>query len=386
MRFSRTRYQHGSIRKVPRKVGFAWEWRWYETEDGKRKLKVQTFDSAKYPTQTAVEKAVAPLLKQINSDASQGVSKVTMDTIIDRYYKEKMKPGFLALSHSTQQTNRSNIELHIRPYWRKTRPNEIDRAAVKHWLAELPSPAIQLRAKIIMTALLDLAMEWKLMPEIPNPALRIPIEGAEKKEPYILTPEKFVRLVNALQEPHNIMVLVTGIMGFRIEETVALKWDDFNFKEYTVQLKRAFTHGRLGKLKTKATGKRRPVNPALAKALLRWKDKQEKSTNGNPDGWVFPSPMNGGPYCANTIQQRFLRPIAKALFGEDGFGWHALRHSHNSWQKTKKVSPAHLRDLMGYADISTPMNIYGGDMDMDSLRSEHLRVTDGVFQLLTDGK
>ena len=51
MKVSRERYQHGSVRKVPRSQGFAWEFRFYITApDGKRKLKVHTFDSVKYPT------------------------------------------------------------------------------------------------------------------------------------------------------------------------------------------------------------------------------------------------------------------------------------------------------------------------------------------------
>ena len=50
MRVNRERYQHGSVRKVPRSQGFAWEFRFYITApDGKRKLKAQTFDAAKYP-------------------------------------------------------------------------------------------------------------------------------------------------------------------------------------------------------------------------------------------------------------------------------------------------------------------------------------------------
>ena len=50
MRVNRERYQHGRVRRVPRAPGFAWEFRFYITApDGKRKLKAQTFDAAKYP-------------------------------------------------------------------------------------------------------------------------------------------------------------------------------------------------------------------------------------------------------------------------------------------------------------------------------------------------
>ena len=52
MKPSRDRYQHGSVPKIPLPQGFAWESIFYTTApDGKRKLKVQTFDSVKYPTE-----------------------------------------------------------------------------------------------------------------------------------------------------------------------------------------------------------------------------------------------------------------------------------------------------------------------------------------------
>ena len=41
VKITRNRYQQGSIRKVPRANGFAWEYRYYVTSGGKRKLKMQ---------------------------------------------------------------------------------------------------------------------------------------------------------------------------------------------------------------------------------------------------------------------------------------------------------------------------------------------------------
>jgi integrase len=40
------RYQHGSIRRVKRAKGFAWEFRYYVRDGSKRSLKLQTFDSS----------------------------------------------------------------------------------------------------------------------------------------------------------------------------------------------------------------------------------------------------------------------------------------------------------------------------------------------------
>jgi len=71
MRHTRDRYQHGPIRKVPRANGFAWEFRFYCTdENGERKLKTQTFDAIKYPTEAALRKAMEPQLGDLNYEPS----------------------------------------------------------------------------------------------------------------------------------------------------------------------------------------------------------------------------------------------------------------------------------------------------------------------------
>jgi hypothetical protein len=75
MRVNPERYQHGSIRKVPRAQGFAWEFRFYITApDGKRKLKVQRFDSAKYPAERDVRKAVEGQLSALLHYKLEGFS------------------------------------------------------------------------------------------------------------------------------------------------------------------------------------------------------------------------------------------------------------------------------------------------------------------------
>lgn len=59
MEFKRQRYQAGSIRKVGRAKGFAWEFRFrYTDAEGTRRMKVQTFDGKTYKTEAALRKAL----------------------------------------------------------------------------------------------------------------------------------------------------------------------------------------------------------------------------------------------------------------------------------------------------------------------------------------
>jgi hypothetical protein len=82
--------------KIPRFQGFAWEFRFYLTApDGKRKLKVETFDSLKYPTERDVRKAVEGQLSALNAGTLGGKLAATLGTIIERYMAE----DFLTLLH-----------------------------------------------------------------------------------------------------------------------------------------------------------------------------------------------------------------------------------------------------------------------------------------------
>lgn len=353
LKVSRERYQHGSIRKVPRAHGFAWEFRFYITDNGKRKLKVQTFDSLKYPTERDVRKAVEAQLSSLNAGTLAAKVSATLGTIIDRYMKE----DFLSLRHSTQTTNRSLIDLHIRPRWEVVKLADVSAIAVKTWLDKLPlGAASKARARNLISKLLDLAMLWEYIPVTRNLMQLVKVKGSTKrvKKLVVITPAQFKSLVEALPEPYSLMVLVSGCLGLRVSETLGLKWRDFNFAEGTLQIAQVFTHGQVQELpKSDASGETLPVHPKLLELLEEWQKKQDHDF-----AWVFASPKTGSPYSDSTILTRYLKPAAEKL-GISRLGWHTFRHSYKSWMAESKVGSATMKDLMRHADISTTMNVYG---------------------------
>lgn len=353
MKVNRERYQHGSVRKVARSQGFAWEFRFYITVDGKRKLKVQTFDSQKYPTERDVRRAVEGQLSALNSGTLGGKVNATLGTIIDRYMREE----FPALRHSTQTTNRSLIDLHIRPKWQDTKLGNVTAMEVKRWLDSLPfGAASKARARNTLSKLIDLAMLWEYIPVGRNPMELVRVKGSTKRQKQIVTisPEAFKALVAALPEPYSLMVLVTGCLGLRVSETLGLKWADFNFDEGTLSIGQVFTHGQVQEVpKTDASGNEIPVHPKLCSVLKEWRAGQ-----GHDFSWVFANPKTGSPYSDATILNNYLKPAAAKL-GVVGLGWHTIRHSYKSWMASAKISPAQMKDLMRHSDIETTMNVYG---------------------------
>jgi integrase len=368
MKVSRERYQHGSVRKVPRSQGFAWEFRFYITApDGKRKLKVQTFDAAKYPTERDVRIAVEGQLSALNAGTLGGKVAATLGTVIDRYMREE----FPALRHSTQTTNRSLIDLHIRPRWQDVRLADVTAMAVKHWIDKLPfGAASKVRARNMVSKLLDLAMLWEYVPVNRNPMELVRVKGSTKRQKQItiITPAQFKALVDALPEPYNLMVLVTGCLGLRVSETLALKWQDFDFDECTLSIGQVFTHGKVQNVaKTDASGGEIPVHPKLCEILKARKDAQAHDYS-----WVFASTQTGSPYSDSTILSNYLKPAALML-DIRGLGWHTLRHSYKSWMAAAKIGPAQMKDLMRHADISTTMDVYGKTLTAE-MRAANLLV------------
>jgi integrase len=373
MRVNRERYQHGSVRKVPRSQGFAWEFRFYITgPDGKRKLKVQTFDAVKYPTERHVRKAVEGQLAALNAGTLGGKVNATLGTIIDRYMKDELP----TLRHSTQTTNKSLIDLHVKPRWADVRLADVTAMAVKQWVDKLPfGAASKARTRNMLSKLLDLAMLWEYIPVGRNPMELVRVKGSTKRQKQIvtITPEQFRALVDALPEPYNIMVLVCGCLGLRVSETLGLKWADFNFDQGTLSIGQVFTHGALQNVpKTDASGNEIPVHPKLCEVLTAW-----KGTQKHEFAWVFASTKTGSPYSDATILNNYIKPTAAKL-GITGLGWHTFRHSYKTWMAAAQVNPAQMKDLMRHSDIQTTMNVYGRTLTPE-LRTANAAVTEQLL-------
>ena len=199
--------------------------------------------------------------------------------------------------------------------------------------------------------LYKLAMLWKMYPVGFNPLSLVEVKDVTKRaeEPTILSPANVTKLIEELGPPHDLMVLVTASIGLRVSETLALRWEDFDFKAKTVRVQRAYTHQELKDTKSVSSMATVPVPAALLAAL--------KEARGDQDmGWVFPSPVTGRPYAAGMILQDHIKPAAKKL-GFGNVGWHDLRHSFRSWISSKAPTTVQ-KDMMRHADESTTANIY----------------------------
>ncbi len=128
-------------------------------------------------------------------------------------------------------------------------------------------------------------------------------------EPVILTLPQVLDIFDNLDLMRRTMVLTDAATALRVSEVLALKWNDLDFIDHLIQVRRAYVDRRFGPPKSKAS-KARTMHPLLAAHLLAWR--KGKLYPGDED-CVFPSLRLKGkkPPAANMLVADYLRVAAR---------------------------------------------------------------------------
>lgn len=366
MKSRKARYQQGSIKRVKRAKGYAWEVRLSEKVNGKRKQRCLTFDGNEYRTEKDVRKAIELTVSQINSGTASAKADSTFNEVTAIYRSDHL-PG---LQHSTQQLNAYLLSRFIEPRFSKVHIRDIKPLVISTWIRELElAPTTKASIRSVMSVCYDLAALHEFVPPMEkNPMTLIKIKGVSKRQKKIpqITVEDFQRLLRRLPELLKIMVFVDGCLGLRISELLALKWEDIDSTEKVISIQRKFTRGEIGPTKTEGSDAELPIAAPLMEVLDAWRPKTDGSE------WVFPSPRTGGPRSASMLLQKGLKPVAKEL-GMGNVTWHTLRHACRSWLSSGGAAVGTQKDLLRQADIATTLNIYGHALTKD-MRKAHERL------------
>ena len=364
------RYQHGSIRRVKRAKGFAWEFRYYVREGAKRVLKLQTFDSSIYKTEKAVRQHLEGFLVKLNEKTEYARSAdVTFSALLDRYIEEEMPAR-----HSTKGSYTSIINKRLRPQWGLAIVSEIRPADLHAWFQSLAlAPVTKGHLRSLMHKLFDLATLWEYLPlERRNPIEIVKIKNVtmRSKESVVLSPDQFRDVVKRLPENVNMIAVTMGCLGLRVSEALGLKWSDIDWQLQTVTIRRSAYRGAIDETKTTSSKAKLPLHPALAELLAVWKTKSDSE-------WIFANPSTDMPYQSPSMQQRWIRPAGEAI-GIQGLGFHSLRHSYRSWLDSAGIAPGVTKDLMRHSAISTTFNVYGRALSLEK-REANSKVVEMLF-------
>jgi len=151
-------------------------------------------------------------------------------------------------------------------------------------------------------------------------------------------------------------IIVAAFTGLRLGEMRALRWQDVNFMNATIHVRRNLPHG--GVEKAPKSGKVRSV-PLIDQAATELDGLSRRDLFTNADDRVFCTKV-GGPLPPHVLPHALYAAmeaaqIDRAAFpAKDGFTWHDLRHTFGTL--AVQVWPlADVQAYMGHAQVQTTM-------------------------------
>jgi len=161
------------------------------------------------------------------------------------------------------------------------------------------------------------------------------------------------------------LITITVTLGLRRGEVLGLKWDDIDFVNKCLYIRRSVGHlGRHGiiekKPKTKSGLRKVNVPDFLIDILKLHRQRQEeqkvkKGTAWKNSGYVFCNTV-GNFYHEGNLDKRYKRLLKDAGLPEVRF--HDLRHSAATILISMGVNPKVVQELLGHSSITTTLNTY----------------------------
>jgi integrase len=211
---------------------------------------------------------------------------------------------------------------------------------------------------------LDNAVKWNILSRNVCDAVTPP--RIPRKEKNVLTKQQAHTLLEEVRM-HRLEALLTLAIttGMREGELLALHWQDVNFEDCSLQVKRAVSYlkgyGYIESEPKTAKGRRMIKLPAFVVAILiRHKAQQEEHRREVGSAWVEKDLVftnaQGDFYSASTLRKVFRRFLAS--IGLLHMRFHDLRHSAATILLAMNVHPKVVQEILGHSQIAMTLDIY----------------------------
>ena len=170
-----------------------------------------------------------------------------------------------------------------------------------------------------------------------------------------------------LQVMMPVLLQITAHTGMRQGEVFGLKWQDIDFKQSYISIRRSLAHV-IGKgaifqePKTKASRRRILLLAEDVKALCQYRDWQRQYAHELGDKYddselVFTSPFSA-PISPTNFIRRYFRPLLEKCGISENFTFHGLRHTHATLLLQQGVNPKIVQERLGHSSIKVTMDTY----------------------------
>jgi len=255
---------------------------------------------------------------------------------------------------STNTDYLADLKLHILPYFKKWKLQEIKPSDVKEWQAKLHKLGLSGKRiknlRTVFRGVLQDAYVDKLINE--NPFNRVKAPKVIKPEIRPFNLDEVQHLINEADGWFKNYLTLAFFTGMRIGEILGLKWEDINFKSGYISIKRGITRGIIDTPKTQSSIREIEILSPVLKALRA----QFKDT-GLQNSFIFLTSKRNNFTGIKSIQPVNWKPLLQRS-GIDYRNLYQTRHTFASLMLQQNEEVAWISQMMGHSDIHTTLTKY----------------------------
>jgi integrase len=215
---------------------------------------------------------------------------------------------------------------------------------------------------ILLRQIVDAARRERIITEDPFPEGIIPAaDRPDIEPPDFKTALAIAEAIPSL--PHRVLTLVLVFTGCRLGESLALRWEDVDFREKRLHIGRSADAKtrKIQEPKTKRGVRSVPLDARLAKELRAYRTAQKRGQAPSYDAWLFPSTQPNaetGQFVLDqrSYVQRHFDP-ARRRVTKNRVTPHMLRHTWCSVAVTR-YPVAYVSKWAGHSDVSFTYRVY----------------------------
>jgi integrase len=328
-------------------------------EDGKRKRKY-LYGS----TRKEVQERLTKTLRDMQQGLPVRTGQVTVATLLTRWLEDVVKP---TLDMTTYLTYRQRANSHLVPILGHFRLERLSVQDVQRFIARQSAKGLARNTIDGQITTLKGALSYALHDNLVarNVATLVDLPPVDEEEKAALSPDEARRFLAAARGDRleNLfwLFLTTGL---RLSEARGLMWDDINWDEGTLAVRRQIQQyegaNHISKPKS-ATGTRIiPLAPIAIAALRRQQaliaeDRHKVGMRWQEWNLIFPSRV-GKPFGDSTLKSTMDRILTRAEMPH--YSPHQLRHSAATFMAAANVNPKIAMDVLGHSTVEMTMKRY----------------------------
>jgi integrase len=153
------------------------------------------------------------------------------------------------------------------------------------------------------------------------------------------------------------MIELDAFTGLRRGELIGLRWEDVDFENRVLHVRRSVVAMVEGVPKTESSQKDVPLDAQLAESLSDWR--QHSAFTAPPD-WVFASPHKKGtqPYWPGTLWRYHGRPAVKRAAVNKHVSYHTFRHTFGTLLNANGENAKVVQELLRHASMKVTTDVY----------------------------